>query len=116
MKKKLLVMALLMGGSAFAATHVSIGVGIGVPAYYGGYSAGYYAPAPPVAVYRPPCPGPGYSWVNGYWGPRHVWISGYWAAPYIGSYWGGGRHRDWDHDRDWRRDWDHDRGWRRGRR
>lgn len=116
MNKKLLAMVLLMGGSAFAATHISIGVGIGVPAYYGGYYSGYYAPAPPVAVYRPPCPGPGYTWMNGYWGPGHVWVGGYWAAPYVGSYGGGWRHRDWDHDRGWHRGWDRDRGWRRGRR
>src|SRR5947199_7142929 len=58
----------------------SIGVGVG----------GYYAP-PPVISYAPPCPGPGYSWVDGYWypvGPRRVWHAGYWARPpYRGAYW-----------------------------
>jgi hypothetical protein len=107
MTNKLLALMLLVGGSAFAATHVSIGIGIGGPASYGGY----YAPAP----LRPPCPGPGYTWVDGYWGPSRVWVNGYWAAPYGGSYGSAPRYRDWDHDRRWRRDWDrdeqHDRGW-----
>jgi hypothetical protein len=99
MTNKLLALMLLVGGSAFAATHVSIGIGIGGPASYGGY----YAPV------RPPCPGAGYTWVDGYWGPNRVWVNGYWAAPYGGSYWSAPRYRDWDHDRRWRRDWDRDR-------
>lgn len=108
MTNKLLALMLLVGGSAFAATHVSIGIGIGGPAsYYGGY----YAPAP----LRPPCPGPGYTWVDGYWGPSRVWVNGYWAVPYGSSYGSAARYRDWDHDRHERRDWDrdehHDRGW-----
>jgi hypothetical protein len=44
--------------------------------------AGFYlrfgGPAAGVAVGIPPCPGPGYFWVNGYYdGPS--WIPGYWA-------------------------------------
>ncbi len=101
MTKKLLTLMLLAGGSAFAATHVSIGIGIGGPAYYGGY----YTPAP----VRPPCPGPGYTWVDGYWGSNRVWVNGYWAAPYGGSYWASPRYRDWDHDRGRHRGWDRDR-------
>jgi hypothetical protein len=43
---------LLNGGSLFAETHFSIGIGIGTP---------YYAPPPPpVIVYALPCPGPEY--------------------------------------------------------
>lgn len=61
MKTKLMVMALLAGSSLFAAPSVAIGVGIGVP----------MAPAPvvvaPPVVYVPPCPGPGYVWINGAW-------------------------------------------------
>jgi hypothetical protein len=30
----------------------------------------------PVA-YIPPCPGPGYAWVNGYWN-NGFWVAGYW--------------------------------------
>jgi len=56
MKTKLLVGLLLAGSSLFAETHFSIGIGLG-----GGYG-GYYAPyPPPVYVYAPPYPGPGYS-------------------------------------------------------
>ena len=79
MKLKLLGILALMAGSTFAATHFSVGIGIG--------GGGYYAPAPyyaaPVIV-RPPYPGYGYEWVDGYWyyvGPRRVWYPGYWRAP-----------------------------------
>src|ERR1041384_5998095 len=66
MKTKLLV-GLLLGGSAlFAATHVSIGIGVGGYGY-APPPAVAYAPAPPVVAYAPPCPGPGYTWVDGYW-------------------------------------------------
>ena len=77
MKTKLLAGLLMAGSSVFAETHVSIGIGVG------GYGNGYYPPAPVVA-YAPPCPGPGYSWVDGYWyqaGPRRFWRAGYWAPP-----------------------------------
>ncbi|MBZ5577332.1 MAG: hypothetical protein LAP40_12295 [Acidobacteriia bacterium] len=81
--KKLLVLLLLVGGSALAATHISVGIGIGVPTYF----PGYYAPAPPpVVAVRPPYPGAGYTWVNGYWAPTGVWVGGYWAPPYRGAY------------------------------
>jgi hypothetical protein len=85
MKTKLLVAMLLAGSSLFAGTRFSIGIGVG------GY--GYapppvvaYAP-PPVVAYAPPCPGPGFSWVDGYWyraGPRRAWHAGYWAPPAYG--------------------------------
>jgi hypothetical protein len=96
MKKKLLPLMLLAGGSVFASTHFSIGVGVGTP--------GYYAPSAAVAV-RPPCPGPGYSWVDGYYDPYGAWIAGYWAAPvntYVAPYYGRGFDRDdhWFRDRD----------------
>jgi hypothetical protein len=111
MKTKLLALTLLVGGSLFAQPRVAIGIGIG-----GGY--GYY---PPVVAVRPPCPGPGYAWVNGYWGAGGGWVGGYWAPPAYGSpYWGGGGYygrayngyyrRDWDRGRDW----DHGRGYGRG--
>lgn len=114
MKKKLLVMGLLAGTALFAETHFSIGVGVGAP--------GYYPPAPPVVAAQPPMPGPGYTWVDGYW-DNGVWVNGYWAPPdygyvapapyyaappaYYAPYYA--PHRDWDDfHRD--RDWDHDRG------
>lgn len=94
MKTKLLVLLLLAGSSLFARTHVFVGVGIGVGYPYG---YGYYVPAPPppppVVAYAPPCPGPEYGWVSGYWypvGPRWYWRAGYWAhRPYLGAVWVG---------------------------
>jgi hypothetical protein len=68
MKKAIAVMMLLAGGM-FAAPHVAIGIGFGVPA--------------PVAVVRPVCPGPGYTWVDGYYAPTGVWVGGYWAPPAV---------------------------------
>jgi hypothetical protein len=66
----------------------------GDPAYNGS-SQGVYAPAPPpmpnYAYQRPPMPGPGYYWVDGYWGflgGRYSWVGGYWMLPpYSGGYW-----------------------------
>src|SRR6266536_3184172 len=90
MKTKLLALMLLAGGSMFAETRFSIGI------HVGGYNPGYYALTPPsYAAVRPPCPGPDYSWNDGYWAAergRRVWVNGYWnrhsgfrgyeAAPY----------------------------------
>jgi hypothetical protein len=66
MKKAFAAMMVLAGG-LMAAPRVAVGIGFGVPA--------------PVAVVRPVCPGPGYNWVNGYYGPAGVWVGGYWAPP-----------------------------------
>ena len=92
MKGNFIALILLAGSSLFAATHVSIGFGTGVPAYYG---YGYYAPPPPpVAVYAPPAHAyycPNYTWIAGYWYPaagRYLWRPGYWAhPPFHGAYW-----------------------------
>lgn len=84
MKTKLFALFLLAGTSMFARTHFSIGVGIGVPAY-GYYAPAYIAPAPVAVI--PPIPGPGYTWVAGYWypaGPRRYWVAGHWAPPVYG--------------------------------
>jgi len=73
MKSKLLVLGLLAGSSLFAGTRVFVGIG-----------GGYAPPPPPVVAYATPCPGPGYTWVAGFWdysGPRRFWHAGYWAAP-----------------------------------
>ncbi len=53
MKKKILPGLLLAGSTMFAAPRVSFGVGFGAPA--------------PMVSAIPPCPGPGYVFVNGYW-------------------------------------------------
>jgi hypothetical protein len=77
MKTKLLVATLLAGSTMFAETHFSIGIGVG--------GHGYAAPA--VAAYRPHYPGPGYTWVEGYWdhaGPRRFWHDGFWARQSYG--------------------------------
>jgi hypothetical protein len=76
MKKKLIAGFLLAGSCLFAAPRVAIGIGVGVPV------APYVAPYGYVA---PPIPGPGYTWVGGYWygvGPHRAWRAGYWAAPH----------------------------------
>ena len=129
MKSKLFALMLLAGGSLFAETHFSIGVGFGAPGYYP-------APAPVVVSARPPCPGPDYDWVNAYYAPNGAWVQGYWAprARYYaprqyfqgGGYWRDGywdrddRYRDRGRDREWREHerreherHEHDRDWRR---
>lgn len=85
---------------------------------------GIYIGAGP-AAYAPPCPGPGYSWVAGYWDDGY-WVPGRWA--YVGGYdrddyygrpdwdgdhyyrgyYGGRYYRDHDDDHRWGHD--HDRG------
>jgi hypothetical protein len=94
MKTKLFALLLLAGGSLFARGHVSIAVGVGAYPYpYYAPAPVYYAPPPPVMAYRPPYPGPGYTWVSGYWypvGPRYAWRAGYWVRrPGPRGYWVG---------------------------
>jgi hypothetical protein len=92
MKPKLLALMLLAGSSAFAGTRFYVGVGIGgypvAPPPVAVYGP---PPAPPAIVYQPPYPGPGYSWVAGYYypvGPRWAWRPGYWARrPFARGYW-----------------------------
>jgi len=62
---------LFTGSSLIAQPRFSVGIGIGAPGYY----------APPPVVYRPPYPGAGYYWVDGYYDPYGSWIAGYWAPP-----------------------------------
>jgi hypothetical protein len=79
MKTKLMALLLVAGGSLFAQTHFSIGIRVGAPRYY---------ESVPVVAYRPPCPGPGYVWIDGYQDAYGNWFDGYWAVPpYAGSYW-----------------------------
>ena len=71
MKTKVLAMMLLAGGMVFAQPRISVGIG--------------FNQAPPAyASNIPPCPGPGYTWVDGYWSQNYgqpVWNAGYWNAP-----------------------------------
>jgi hypothetical protein len=76
MKKKFLAGLLLAGSTMFAAPRVSFGVSFGTP--------GPVVVAPPIVAAVPPCPGPGYTFVNGYWqvdGGRRAWRAGFWRAP-----------------------------------
>jgi hypothetical protein len=60
----------------------------------------YIGPPPPPIRYevRPPMPGEGYAWVDGYWGARgnhYAWVPGRWQQPpYAGAYWS---HPHYDH-------------------
>jgi hypothetical protein len=109
-------LALLAGGSLFARSHVYVGFGVGYgPGYYGGYYAPrpvytYYAPPPPPVAYygRPAYPGPGYSWIDGYWYPvrnRYYWRAGYWGRrPFAGARWVAPRYqRNYYYTGYWRR-------------
>lgn len=108
MKKLLLAAMLLAGGSLFG--QFSVGIRIGAP------------PAPRLVRVRPNSPGPGYSWVDGYWYPsnnRYVWHAGYytrppyegaaWVSPrydgeqFYDGYWSGNE-RQYQHDHRWDRD------------
>jgi hypothetical protein len=56
-------------------------------------------PPPPLRYEaQPPIPGPGYVWIDGYWGwrdGRYIWFPGRWnRPPYEGGYW---VHSHWDH-------------------
>ena len=64
------------------------------------------------AAYVPPCPGPGYAWVAGYYNDGY-WVPGYWN--YVGagySYYDRDdfRYRHYDRDDFRHYDRDHDRG------
>ena len=86
MNAKSIALLILASGTLFAETHVSFGVYVGAPVQYRMVPV---VPAPVVVHgYRPSCPGPGYVWIDGYYGPYRNWIAGYWAMPpYAGAYW-----------------------------
>jgi hypothetical protein len=92
MKTKLLALLLLASSSLFAGPRLFVGFGFGTG--YGYYPA--LPPAPVVTTYAAPYPGPGYTWVAGYYypaGPRWAWRPGYWAArPFAGAAWVGPRY------------------------
>ena len=68
MKKAMLAM-IILAGSALAGPRITVGIGFGGPRA--------------VAVVRPVCPGPGYVWVDGYYGPSGIWMPGFWRAPVV---------------------------------
>ncbi len=94
-----------MLGAAVAAGTLGMGAAQANAAEFGVYVGG--GPA----AYVPPCPGPGYNWVAGYYANGY-WVPGRWAfvgarrvgpEPVIG-YGYGGHDRDFAiRDRDWRR-------------
>ena len=92
MKKAMLAM-ILLAGSALAGPRITVGFGFRAPA--------------PVVIVRPVCPGPGYFWVDGYYGPAGVWVPGFWRAPAIGIAVGprfvAPQHFAYDRGRDFRR-------------
>jgi WXXGXW repeat (2 copies) len=85
----------------------------------------YIGQTPPPLRYepRPPLPGEGFVWIDGYWGAqngRWVWVPGRWERPpFPGAYWSHphyDRYREgwrlheghWDHeDHDDHHDWGH---------
>ena len=80
MKSKLLAIMLLAGASAFAKTHVSVGISVG-PRYVPRH---YVVAPPPRAAYIAPAPRAGYVWIDGYYypsGARYVYRPGYWVRP-----------------------------------
>ena len=108
---RFLAVALIAGGTMFAQTRFSIGIGIGRPV------AGAYPPPAYAQQYVPPCPGPDYTWVDGYW-DGGVWTNGFWRAPYVTGYRVAPRYyetyRHFDRDDFRRYDRDGHRGYDRG--
>jgi hypothetical protein len=112
--KWMLAAALAIGGLGLAATPAKAA------------QIGFYIGSGP--GYVPPAPGPGYTWVPGYYANGY-WVPGRWAfaGGYNGYYGDGdaddfgyygnrfyGDRDDYYRDRDWARDhdrFDHDRGW-----
>jgi hypothetical protein len=80
MKKWMLAAALAVGTLGLGASQ----------AQAARFHVGVYADAP--VAYVPPCPGPGYAWVAGYYA-QGAWVPGFWRAPRVevvrgGGYWG----------------------------
>ncbi|MDP9115141.1 MAG: hypothetical protein M3O20_15845 [Acidobacteriota bacterium] len=97
MKTKVLAIMLLAGGMVFAQPRFAVGIG------FNQAPAGY-------ATNIPPCPGPGYTWMNGYWHAPAV-RTGFGFAPRSDNHFrdadergrGAERGRDFDgHDRGFR--------------
>jgi hypothetical protein len=63
----------LMLGAAMVAATLGVGATQAKAAEFGFHVRGGVA-------YVPPCPGPGYVWVNGYYANGY-WVPGYWNYP-----------------------------------
>jgi hypothetical protein len=101
--KWMLAAALAVGGLGLTATPAKAA------------QIGFYIGSGP--GYVPPAPGPGYTWIDGYYANGY-WVPGYWAyAGGYNGYYGNGFYGDRDdyyRDHDRYRDGDHrdgDRGW-----
>lgn len=90
--KKLLLITLFTAASTFAQGRFYVGGSWG----YAPPPVRAYAPPPPPAygygyASRPPCPGPNYVWIDGFYGyggNRYAWTPGYWAPrPHPRAYW-----------------------------
>ena len=95
MNTKLIAGFLLAGSCLFAGPRIAVGIGVGLggpvaPIYV---APAYVAPAYAAPAYVPPAPGPGFTWVAGYWVPGHIWRPGYWAGPRAGFFGPRGRFR-----------------------
>ena len=96
-----LALAVCTALTAPASAQIGFGISIG------------HTPPPIRYERRPPAPGQGYAWVDGYWGVnrgRYVWVPGRWdRPPYAGAYWS---HPHYDHYQDgWHLHeghWDHE--------
>jgi hypothetical protein len=89
-------------------TGAVVAVALTVPAFSQiGIYIGHTPPPLRVEV-RPAMPGPGYAWVDGYWGNqggRYVWVAGRWnQPPYPGATW---NHPHYDH---YRQGWQYHEG------
>jgi hypothetical protein len=77
----------------------AVALGTALPASAQVYGGAYVQVAPPAPVYEtvPAVPGPGYTWVAGYWrwnGYRYVWVRGHYVyPPYGGASWHPGHWR-----------------------
>jgi hypothetical protein len=83
MKGKLLAGLILAGSSLFAGPRIAVGIGIGAPA--------------PAVAYVPPCPGPDYVFLNGYWQLRRPVLDRHEVIVHRDAF-----HRDFRHDGRWR--------------
>ena len=97
-----------MLGAALVAGSLGVGATAAQAAEWGVYVGG-------PTRYMPPCPGPGFVWMDGYMADGY-WVPGRWefrgaVEPRAFGYYEG--RRDWDGDRGWGRE--RERAWDRGR-
>ncbi len=93
LEKTMKKIAVVLGGFGLAAAFAAPSFGqVGVGVYIG------RTPPPLRYETRPPMPGAGYAWTDGYWNwlnGGYVWVPGRWQQPpYAGAYW---THPHYDH-------------------